>query len=189
MLGESLQQIRKQSGLSQKELASRADTFQANLSEIENGIVNPSLHTAEQLFSILGYRLVPVPLVGLTIQEWGSRINEATSEGREKRAFRIFLQINEELSNYEPEILQVVVTVQPNIQNSKYSALISALVEWHLKKRKLPIPAWVKSSENKLKSAWFVDQFSSNKSLIRQKTPPSFSKRNIYISESELRSV
>jgi transcriptional regulator with XRE-family HTH domain len=189
MLGESLQQIRKQSGLSQKDLASRADTFQANLSEIENGIVNPSLHTAEQLFSILGYRLVPVPLKSLTIQEWGSRINEATSEGRERRAFRIFLQINEELSNLEPEILQVAVAVQPNIQDPKYSALISGLVEWHLKKSKLAIPAWVKSNGKKLKSAWFVDEIAPNKSLIKQKTPSSFSKRNIYISETELRSV
>ena len=87
MIGQTLQEIRKQKGLSQSELASRAETFQANISEIENGISNPNLQTVEAIFSQLEYRLLPVPYKGLTVQEWGSEINAALAKDNEKRAF------------------------------------------------------------------------------------------------------
>ena len=95
MLGETLQTLRKHAGVSQKDLASKANTFQANLSEIENGHVNPSLQTANELFSLLGDRLIPVPFDGLTIQVWGVEIDRTLNDGNEKTAFRLFLQIND----------------------------------------------------------------------------------------------
>lgn len=189
MLGETLQTLRKHAGVSQKNLASRANTFQANLSEIENGHVNPSLQTANELFNLLGYRLIPVPFNGLTIQEWGAEIDRTLNEGNEKKAFRLFLQINDELSELEPEILQIVVAVPPLIRDIRYSVLVTALVEWHLKKCKQPLPSWVRTNSSKLLKPWFVDQLSPNRESIKRKTPTTFAKRNIYLAESELRSA
>ncbi len=189
MLGKTLQTLRKHAGISQKDLAAQANTFQANLSEIENGHVNPSLQTTNELFSLLGYRLIPVPFDGLTIQEWGVEIDRTLNEGNEKKAFRLFLQINVELSELEPEILQIAVASPPLIRDIKYSALVTALVEWHLKKCKQPLPSWVRTNSSKLLKPWFVDQLSPNRESTKRKTPTAFAKRNIYLAESELRSV
>ena len=189
MLGETLQTLRKHAGVSQKDLASKANTFQANLSEIENGHVNPSLQTANELFNLLGYRLIPVPFNGLTVQEWGAEIDRTLNEGNEKKAFRLFLQINDELSELEPEILQIVVAVPPLIRDIRYSVLVTALVEWHLKNCKQPLPSWVKTNSSKLLKPWFIDQLSPNRESTKRRTPIAFSKRNIYLAESELKSV
>ena len=62
MFGSILQAVRKTEGLSQSELARRAKTYQANISDFEN----------------------------------------------EKRAFRTFLQINDELFNSKPEELGTI---------------------------------------------------------------------------------
>lgn len=189
MIGQTLLEIRKQRGLSQSELAARAETYQANISEIENGISSPSLLTAEAIFSQLEYRLLPVPYKGLTVQEWGSEINAALAKDNEKRAFRLFLQLNDDLEALPPELIIVVALTPPTISNSKYFLLISALVELHLEKNQLPLPAWIASDSSKLKTPWFVDEYSNNKKETRSSTPIFFSKRNIFISESELKSV
>ena len=189
MFGQTLQEIRKQKGLSQSELASRAETFQANISEIENGISNPNLQTVEAIFSQLEYRLLPVPYKGLTVQEWGSEINAALAKDNEKRAFRLFLQLNDDLEALPPELIILAALTPPTISNSKYFLLISALVELHLKKTRLPIPAWIATDSRKLESPWFVDEYSNNRAEISRSTPIFFSKRNIFISESELVSV
>ena len=189
MIGQMLQEIRKQKGLSQSELANRADTFQANISEIENGLSNPNLETAEAIFSQLDYRLLPVPYKGLTIQEWGSEINAALASDNEKRAFRLFLQLNDDLEALPPEYIILVALTPPTISDSKYFMLISALVELHLEKTRLPIPTWISTNSDKLETPWFVDAHSNNKTEVRRFTPPVFAKRNIYISKSELDSV
>ena len=189
MIGQTLQEIRKLKGLSQSELASRAETFQANISEIENGLSNPNLQTAEAIFSQLEYRLLPVPYQGLTVQEWGTEINAALAIDNEKRAFRLFLQLNDDLEFLPPEFVILAALTPPTISNSKYYLLISALVELHLEKSRLPLPTWIASDSSKLKTPWFVDEYSNNKEEIRSSTPIFFSKRNIFVSESELKSV
>jgi len=189
VLGETLQTLRKQAGVSQKDLASKANTFQANLSEIENDHVNPSFQTVNELFNLLGYRLIPLPFNGLTVQEWGAAIDRTLKEGNEKKAFRLFLQINDELLELEPAILQIAVAVPPLIRDIRYSALVTALVEWHLKKCKQPLPHWVRANSSKLLKPWFVDQLSPNRESTKRKTPIVFAKRNIFLAESELRSA
>lgn len=189
MIGRSLRDIRKSLGLSQKALAEKASTFQANISEIERDLTSPSFETAELLFSQLGYRLIPVPFQGFTVQEWASKLEGALETGNEKRAFRIFLQLNDELNSYESEMLQVIATTPPVISNTKYSALVSGLVEWHFTKRRLPLPSWLRDRQEVLRVPWFVDELSPNKKQIRQSTPKSFAKRNVFLKESELMSL
>ena len=189
MLGQTLQDIRKQQGISQSTLAKDSSTFQANISEIENGLVSPSFQTAELLFSHLGYRLLPIAYKGLTVQEWGSEINNALEAKNEKRAFRLFLQINDDLGLLEPAILLTITATPPRIDDFHYSSLVEALVEWHLSRRRLQLPTWINLDASKLPEPWFVDSNESNKAKVRQKTPAAFAKRHIYLSESELQSA
>lgn len=48
---------RKEAGLTQKELARRMGTAQANISRFENGNVNPSLEFLQKMASCMGKKL------------------------------------------------------------------------------------------------------------------------------------
>lgn len=48
---------RKEAGLTQKELAERMGTAQANISRFENGNANPSLEFLQKMASCMGKRL------------------------------------------------------------------------------------------------------------------------------------
>ncbi|MGH2844879.1 MAG: helix-turn-helix domain-containing protein [Thermoleophilaceae bacterium] len=52
-----LRRLRAEQGVSQRELALRAGTSQAAISDIERGRVSPSVDTVERLLLCLGHRL------------------------------------------------------------------------------------------------------------------------------------
>lgn len=56
-VGEKLAQRRKELGLSQKELAEKADIPQSRISLIEKGKCNVTLETLKVLFDALGYTI------------------------------------------------------------------------------------------------------------------------------------
>lgn len=143
MFGSIFQASRKTEGLSQSELARRAKTYQANISDFEN----------------------------------------------EKRAFRTFLQINDELFNSKPEELGTICLSAPSIRDRNYLALLSGLVQYHFKRNLLPLPAWINLKEQRLSSPWFVDKTSRLEDFIRSNTPKEFSNLNVFLSQEELQSV
>ena len=54
MVSELLRDARRRHGVTQTQLAARAQTSQAAISRIERGIVSPTLDTAARLFDLLG---------------------------------------------------------------------------------------------------------------------------------------
>ncbi len=189
MFGSILQAARKSLGLSQVELALRGKTYQANISEFENELTSPSLETANELFAALGYKLIAVPFLAPTVAEWSVRINETLKNGNEKRAFRLFIQVNDQLTKVEPELLSTLCLTPPFIQNKQYKALITGLVQYHLKRNRLPLPAWANSTNQRLSAPWFVDNNSRLEEFVRKNTPTEFSRLNVFLSEDELRSA
>lgn len=189
MFGTILQSARKNEGLSQSELARRSKTYQANISDFENEITSPSLDTANEILGALGYRLIAVPFTLPTVAEWTSKINEALEGGNEKRAFRIFLQINDQLVNCRPELVSTVCLTAPSVKDKNYLALLSGLVQYHFKRNHLPLPTWVNIKDQRLSSPWFVDKSSRLEDFIRSKTPREFSQLNVFLSEEELQSA
>lgn len=56
-VGQRLKQLRLQLGISQRELARRAEITNGNLSQIEKGVVSPSLATLEKVLQALSIKL------------------------------------------------------------------------------------------------------------------------------------
>jgi hypothetical protein len=83
----------------------------------------------------------------------------------------------------------LVATPPPLVSNSAYDALIAGLVEYHLERKKLPLPKWLAEKSRWLKEPWFVDEIPTLHKKIQARTPRSFSKRNAFISEAELVSL
>lgn len=190
MPGNVLQAIRKSVGISQSELARRSGLYQANISSIENGITDPGFATVTKYLSELGYRLIPVPTDSQCVAEYSLPISQALAEGKEDRAFRLFIQLNNQLGDLAPEVCLALCIAPPALTGaSRYDALIAGLVEYHLTKRNLPLPRWLAESNRKLPSPWTVDEYSTPRDKLEVNTPTSFLKRNILLNETELVSV
>jgi transcriptional regulator with XRE-family HTH domain len=57
MIGQLLRDARRKHGVTQAQLASRAQTSQAAVSRVERGLVSPSIDTAARFFDLLGEEL------------------------------------------------------------------------------------------------------------------------------------
>ena len=55
--GEFISELRKEKGITQKELAERTGIYQADISKIERGLANPSLSTLKRLAEGMGMEL------------------------------------------------------------------------------------------------------------------------------------
>ncbi len=185
-----LKAVRKSSGISQTELALATKTFQANLSSIENGNTDPGLSTIENYLAVLGYSLIAVPTTKPSVAQFALLISSALAEKKEEKAFRLFIQLHDNLSSLEPGICVVLsIAPAPATGDLRYDALIAALVEYHLCATLLPIPNWVKSPTRKLTTRWIVDPHAISKTLLLRKTPKAFLRHNILIDASELVSI
>lgn len=190
MSADILQVIRKSRGISQAELARRSNTFQANISSIENGITDPGLSTIEECLSNLGYSLIAIPTKKPSVAQFTIGVALALSDSKEAKAFRLFIQLNDNLKSVTPDIcLALCIAPPPLTSDSRYDALIAGLVEFHLSALSLPLPIWINESSRKLKSRWIVDPYESSEASILRFTPKAFLRHNVLINESELTSI
>src|SRR3954447_1423200 len=56
--GELVREARKRAGITQAELATRAETTQSAIARLESGRTSPSLEQVERLLRLCGYQLV-----------------------------------------------------------------------------------------------------------------------------------
>ena len=57
-MGEFISQLRKEKGMTQKELSEVTKIYQADISKIERGLANPSVSTLQRLEDGLNMKLV-----------------------------------------------------------------------------------------------------------------------------------
>lgn len=185
-----LEAARKSCGVSQVQLARLAKTFQANISLIESGGTDPGISTIEQCLSPLGFTLIAIPTNKPTVAEFALTIGRAIREKRISRAFRLIIQLSDNLKIVEPEICVVLcVAPAPTTGSKQYDALLAAVVEHTLSQRKLPIPKWVDEESRKLNERWIVDSYEDNGKALAKVTPRAFLKHNVLIDQRELQSL
>ena len=190
MVANVLEVARRSKGVSQTRLASLSNGYQSNISQIENGETDPGITTVNRYLKAIDFSLVPLPTRTPIVAEFALKIASALEEGSQETAFRIFLELNDRLKEAKREICLVLsITPAPFVGDEKFDALIAGLVEYHLRKRRLPVVDWVKDSKRSLKSKWLVDSYAPSQERVEKRTPKSFLKRNILLSESELVSI
>jgi len=182
--------LRKSAGVTQVELAKRANLYQANISEIENGLIDPSFSTVERYIARLGYQLVPVPTRIPSVFDFGLHINQDIEVAREDWAFRSIIQLNDNLTQASPEVAGALAALAPlSVGDKRYDALIAGVVQYRLESKSLPIPPWVNAKDRILTEWWTVDKWANKFDDLENVTPACFKSRKILLAESELQSV
>lgn len=185
-----LESVRRSQGLSQTELARRGKTYQANISSIENGITDPGISTLEQCLAPLGYSLFALPTKKPSVSQFTLKLIDALASNDELKAFRLFIQLNNNLNSVMPDIcLALCITPPPLTGDSRYDALIAGLIEFHLTRKSLPLPSWLNEPNRKLPTRWIVDPFDQDTQVLLKKTPKAFLRHNVLISQTELSST
>ncbi len=185
-----LEAVRRSKGLSQSALARKTKTFQANISSIEAGKTDPGVSTLEQCLAPLGYSLIALPTKTPSVSQIALKIGEAISKSQHGRAYRLVIQLSDNLEALSPELcLALSITPPPLTSDRKYDSLIAALVEFHLARSALPIPNWVHEPGRKLEKREAIDNYETNLKQLAERTPKAFLKHNILIDKSEFASI
>lgn len=187
---ELLRGTRLASGVSARELARRAGTAPARVSEIERSVHDPSVGTLDRVLRSAGWQLLAVPTraptaatVALSILELG------TSDARgEERGFRALLSLSDGLADAAPDVkVALCVAPAPLTGDARFDAAIAAVVEYHLAGADLPVPGWVHEPVRSLTDPWIPDPYA--RPDIADAAPEPFRRRGVLLAERELAST
>ena len=176
--------------LTQRALANRAHDHQPNIAAIESGTRDAKFQTVTDLVHAAGASLCLLPTTTASVADVAEEIRRFLAHGEERSAYRSWLGLHDDLERSEPA-LRVALCVTPPVLvgESRYDALLAALVDFVLAGDGLPLPPWVDDDRRVAESDWWIEDLPATREAVRAATPPAFSKRRLYLDASELESV
>lgn len=180
---------RRHRALDQRELAARARVSQPQLSLIESGKVRPRFDTVERVLRSTGQRLIAIPTVRDDAAGIGEAIGQALDSGDEQRAFRLFIQLSDDLAAEHGAVrFALGIAEPPPTGRKQWDAALAALVAHHFDAEGLPLPSWANSSDRILERAWTPgDEYTVPPPAHR--VPQEFLARRVLIDEDTLASA
>ena len=185
-----LRQARSLRHQTQRAVAARSGIAQPTIAAIESGRRDATVTTISRVIEATGCQLALLPTRAPSAAAAATAIEHELRAGNEPVAFRHVIQLSDDLRRAEPA-LAVALGVQPPAPtgSDRYDALLAAVVEHHLRTRRLPVPAWVSEPQHTLPlptplidAAWYRE-------FAARTAPPAFRKHNVLIPAGELESV
>lgn len=181
---------RRLRALGQRELGARAKISQPQLSLIENGKAAPAFETVERLLRSSGHRLISIPTTREDASSIADAIARAIGDSDEERAFRLFIQLNDNLTAEHGAVRFALAIAEPlSTGQKRWDAAIAALVAHRLNEEGLPHPAWVDSNKRSLGRAWTVGDGIYTITPPESRVPEEFLRRRVLIDEDALLSA
>ncbi|WP_448808801.1 helix-turn-helix domain-containing protein [Agromyces bauzanensis] len=188
--GSLIRAARKSRKLTQHALGRRARLSQSHLSLIERGHQNPSFDAVERALLGAGHRLVAVPSVRDDAAAIAADIRFALLDGRDDRALRRFIQLNDNLRAEHGAVRFALTISEPEPTGSRqWDAAIAALVAHHLVAEGLPVPEWALSPTRSLKRPWTLGEGPYTLTPDPSRVPPEFARRRVLVDEDTLASA
>lgn len=182
-----LRSSRMASGITQGELATRAQTSQPEISTIESGKRVPTVDTLERLLRQTGHRIIAIPGVGTDAAETAERIARSSSTNG---AVRAFLDYSDSLARAKGVDRVVLGITEPHSTGSAaWDAALAALVDYWFSKSRLPKPGWINAPSRTLGSPESPQLGRYDLDPLLDDVPREFSKRNVLIERRTLESV
>lgn len=179
-----LRRHRLNAGLSQRELARRAGTSSATLNRYEKGIVDPTTATLNRILRACLPRR----------RRWGSAAELARAlaatvrTGEPADAWRLVAEfIDDDVRADDREFAMVVAEPPAEDDDPRPAALTEAIVEHISVRRGLVPPPWTQVAME-VTPWWFPagDRFAA---MALRESPPSFTRRGIFVTSGALERV
>lgn len=186
MIHEALHRARVNSSLSLRAVAERSGIAAANLSAIENGRRDPTATTAERVARAIGVEFVALNTRGrVTAARAADAITQAVNP---QAAYRIFLQLANDLEAASAFDRVILVAEQPAATGTRWDDAIAGLVEWFLERGGAPVPDWVLHRSGDADTIWEPQRTDVPLAVHAdiRRAPEPLSRRGIAIEAEEL---
>lgn len=183
-------ETRKRRGITAAVVAERTGLQTSNLYAIEHGRRSPTVDTLERIAKGLGLRLLAVDVGNQAlVSDIAETIATFDAEGDEERAYRAYIQLNNQLIT-SPATTQVLLTYNPPRHiTAEWDASIAGLVEWRLRQKGAPVPEWVEENTGLTTGHWepwpSIRLLDADLELV----PEPLRRRGIWLKEGELDSA
>ncbi len=186
----AVHQARSAAGLTQRALARRAHDHQPNIAAIESGKRDAKFQTVSDLVRAAGSHVCVLPTTASTVADAAEQLRALLARGNERAAYRVWLGVHDDLERSDPA-LRVALCVTPPalVGDSRYDALLAALVEFVLGRDGLPLPGWIADERRPADVDWWIEDLAATRDAVRRATPREFSARRLFIDPAELVSV
>lgn len=203
LASETLKEVRRCRGLSQRALARLADVPQSTISEIEAGLRQPTLPLLGRILDRIGR---PIELRLVTNERFSAtsvarRAAHAlaghlpdevrdSNPAREDAAFRAILDLRDALLRTEPEQALALVADRPgSTGDRRFDALLAAVVEDACARLGAPPPSWTQEAERFVKPFWYLSEVDGLHWWEFSTAPGAFVRHGVLAAEEELQSV
>ncbi len=172
-------------GITQRELARRTGAPQPSVSDIENGVHDPTVTTLCRLLRGARSQLAVLPTTKLTAAETAVLVRERIVEGTSPDA--PIWQLADDLAGSEP-VLRAALCVTPPLLTGDHrrDAWIAGLVAYRLGQVNIRPPAWVEDEARTAEADWPVSGIEELAGYIRDDTPEPFRSRHVLVTEEDL---
>jgi transcriptional regulator with XRE-family HTH domain len=193
--------LRRRAGLSQRALAAASGVPQPTIAEIESGRREPSLSLLSRLAEATGQVLTvgvepihPRSAVA-TANRVRDRLSGPAGEGwstdlRQDGALRAVIDFRDALGSATAEEFEGLVQAPPSLTGeTRWDALIAAVVEDESATRDVPPPDWTNEKRRFVRPLWYL---SDNKALHAWElatAPGAFIRHGVLAARAELESV
>lgn len=201
MASKLLRDLRYKAGLSQRALAAAAGIPQPTIAEIEGGRREPSLSLLSRLAEATG-QVLTVDLEPIQPQSAVAaanrvrdRLSGSAGEGwstelRQDGALRAVIDLKDALGSATAEEFGGLVQTPPGLTGeTRWDALIAAVVEDESATRDVPPPYWTDEKSRFVRPLWYL---SDNKALHAWElaaAPGAFVRHGVLAARAELESV
>lgn len=188
---ELIQGPRQAAGLTQRRLAALARVPQPSIAELESGAQgDATVGLLGRLLTACGAQLIAVPSTTPSVAAAGVALRQSVRQGHVGLVLRQLIQVNDDLASEPPATrLALCLTPPPRTGDDGVDAFLAAVVEFRLRKDRLPVPEWTSQPERYCDPPWDVAGIHSLADEVRRSTPAPFKRHGVLIAEDDLTSV
>jgi transcriptional regulator with XRE-family HTH domain len=181
---------RRQSGLTQAQMAKIAKTTQSAIAAYEAGRREPTVPVLQRMLEATGHNL----LIAFEADENVYRIADLARDIREtpsknsQRRLRLVFEFLRDIN--ESQQLSLRFAVEPMATGDRrFDALLAAITEDSCVRGGVAPPSWVFANKRFLDEAWWVSNLKSARAQALVNTPASFRRRGVMIDRRDLVAV
>jgi transcriptional regulator with XRE-family HTH domain len=198
---EILRRLRRDSGLTQRELAAKAGVPQSTIAEVEAGKREPSLtllsRIAESAGQSIAVRLVPLPQHGAvaTANRVKDRLYGEEGEGlspdtREDGALRAVIDLKDALRRASLEDFDALTSQAPGlVGDTRWDAFLAAIVEDEAARKAVSPPRWTNDRNRFNRPFWYLSKNPRFHTWEIANSPGALIRHGVFAAEDELESV
>ena len=182
-----IRRARRESHLSQTQLAQTSGIKQSSISLYETGRRDPTTDTLDRLLSSTGSQLVAIKTRRPTVAAVAEQISADVAEGRFDNAYRSFLVANDTL-RAETALNRILLSAEEpaSTGDARLDAALAGIVVYYLSPDGQPLPEWVDQSSRFVIEPWYVDDSVYGREYDPAQTPKALLERNVVLSEEGL---